>query len=297
MQAAAKCLGSFVCLLALTGTASAQTDIDDQIAAQQAAIQALQKEMAPKVQPLLVHNADIRLWLSKTVMPLVANFFNSLTSAQRQALYQSTSQSGQLVNSNGGGLGCGWYVALDDNSASAIMNLQNLKATMNSTGSVDTTLDFQFSFKAQLDGHIKGPPGPCSLWNPWPSCNCQIGGGAGTSVVISGQQGGTISASITPRSDPNSWMVYDVNLTGPSTIPITISAGLGGIGTVGIPTSINVPTGVILTGAVPNVFAGTGSVTIPNILAKQYTFTIQPKPIGFDSTGYSATANVQFVWN
>src|SRR5271168_2806155 len=98
MHVAAKLLSSVFFLIILAGTVSAQTNIDEQIAAQQAAIQALQKEMAPRVQPLLIPNADIRLWLSKSVMPLVANFFNSLSAAQRQAQYQSTGQSGQLVN-------------------------------------------------------------------------------------------------------------------------------------------------------------------------------------------------------
>jgi len=143
---------------------------------------------------------------------------------------------------------------------------------------------------------VNGPPGPCSIWNPWPSCNCQIGGGVGTSVGISGNQGGTLSGSVAPRSDPTNWLVYDVGLTGPSSLPITISAGLGGIGTVGIPTTINIPNGVLSTGTIPSVFGGTGSVTIPNIATKQYTFAVQPKPITFDSTGYAATANVQITW-
>ena len=297
MQAATKLRRSAFYLLVLSApVCAAQTSIDDQIAAQQAAIQALQTQMAPKIQPLLVPNADVRLWFSKTVMPLVATFFNSLTPAQRQAHYQATQQSGQLINSNGGGLGCGWYVALDDNSAQAAVSLQNLTAAMDSNGNVDASVGFQFDFTAQLDGHIKGPPGPCSIWNAWPTCDCQIGGGAGTSVGVSGQQGGTINASIKPRSDPQNWLVYDVSLTAPSSIPITISAGLGGIGTVGIPTSISVPTGVISTGTVPNVFAGTGSVVVPGILTKQYTFTFQPKPVSFDNTGYSATATIQIVW-
>jgi hypothetical protein len=296
MRVANRVLISMSFLFASAVSGHAQTNIDEQIAAEQAAIQTLQTQVAPKVAPLLVPNADIRLWVSKSVMPQVANFFNSLTAAQRHAHYDATSTSGQLMSSGGGGLGCGWYVALDGNNAHADLQLQNLTAAMNSSGTVDTSVGFQFSFTAQIDGHVNGPPGPCSVWNPWPSCNCQISGGVGTSVGVSGNQGGTLSGSIAPRSDPTNWLDYDVSLTGPSSVPITISAGLGGIGTVGIPTTINIPNGVLSTGTVPSVFGGTGSVTVPNVAAKQYTFTVQPKPITFDSTGYAATANVQITW-
>jgi hypothetical protein len=296
MSAAPRALILVSFLFASAVCAHSQTDIDDQIATEQAAITALQTELAPKVQPLLIPNTGVRLWVSKTVLPLVANFFNSLSAAQRHAQYDATSTSGQLVNSNGGGLGCGWYAALDGNNAHADVQLQNLAATMNSNGTVDISVGFQFSFTAKIDGHVNGPAGPCSLWNPWPSCNCQIGGGAGTSVGTSGQQGGTLSGSIAPRSDPTSWLVYDVSLTAPSSIPITISVGLGGIGAVGIPITITLPNGILSTGSVPSVFGGMGSLNIPNILAKQYTFAVQPNPVTFDNTGYSATANVQIAW-
>lgn len=274
-----------------------QDNIDEQIKAKQDAIQALEQKLAPKVAPLLVPNADLRLWISKSMTSVLTSYFNSLPATQRHVHYDATSEGGQLQNSNGGALGCGWYVSLEGgNSAHADLDLLNLVAGMNPNGSLDTSLGFHFSFTAQLHGHVKGPPGPCSLWHPWPTCDCPIGGGAGTSVGIDGQQGGTITGSLNPRSDANNWLIYDVSLTGPSSIPITISAGLQGIGNVGIPMNVNLPTGIISTGNVPNLFGGTGSITVPNVISKQYTFTIQPKPIAFDDTGYSATASAKIAW-
>lgn len=276
---------------------AAQDNIDDQIKAKQDAINALEQKLAPKIQPLLVENADVRLWVSSGVPGLVANFFDSLSGGQRHLHYDAASEAGQLKNSNGGALGCGWFLTLEGgNSAHADVDLRNLTATVNGTGAVDLSLGFHFSFSAQIHGHVKGPPGPCSLWNPWPSCNCPIGGGAGTSVGTSGEQGGTVTASIVPHSDPNGWLAYDLSLNGPANIPITVSASLQGIGSVGIPMSVNLPLGVISTGSMPSVFSGTGTINVPNVLARQYSFTLQPKPLTVDKTGYAVTADVQIAW-
>src|ERR1019366_9332624 len=68
----------------------------------------------------------------------------------------------------------------------------NLNATWNPDATVNAGLDFKFAFNAQVHAHVKGPAGPCSIWHPWPTCDCPIGGGFGTSVGTSGDKGGTI---------------------------------------------------------------------------------------------------------
>lgn len=271
--------------------------IDDQIAAEEQAIAALETQLTPKVKPLLVQNADVRLWVSNSVPPLVSAAFNSLSSGQRHFHYDAVSEAGQLINSNGGGLGCGWYLTIEGgNSAHADLDLSNLSAIVVPNGSINTRVSFQVAFTAQIHAHVKGPAGPCSIWNPWPTCNCPIGGGVGTSVGTSGQKGDTLSGNVTPRADPSNWLIYDVSLTGPSSIPITVSVGLQYIGNVGIPITVNLPLGVLMTGTAPTLFQNAGVVNIPNILNRQYTLTVQPQPFTSDKTGYSVKAAVQINW-
>ena len=140
------------------------------------------------------------------------------------------------------------------NSAHADLDLSNLTAAVTPTGVINTTVGYYFSFNAQIHGHVKGPPGPCSIWDPWPTCNCPIGGGSGTSVGTSGNKGGTVTGSVQPRTDSTNWLLYDVSLTGPSSIPITIQVGLQGIGNIGIPVTVNLPLGVIKTGTAPSFY-------------------------------------------
>src|SRR5713226_5660313 len=101
-------------LVALCSSIAFADSLDDQIKAKEKAIAELQKTLDPKVTPILTTDADLRLWVSKTLLTVVTDAYNN--QANKHFHFASTGEVGQLKNSNGGGAGCGWYVALEPNS-------------------------------------------------------------------------------------------------------------------------------------------------------------------------------------
>jgi hypothetical protein len=288
-----------VAILTMAGSAIFADSLADQIKRKQQEIVEIHKTLDPLLKPVLVTDANLRVWLSSNVTASILKAYNQATPDKRHFHYDATGETGQLKNSNGGALGCGWYVTIEGgNSAHADLDTSNLNATWNPNATVNAGLDFKFAFNAQVHAHVKGPAGPCSIWHPWPTCDCPIGGGFGTSVGTSGDKGGTIGALATLKSTPSEWLAYDVALVSPSSISITLVASLGQFGDVGIPASFSLPTGVLATGSAPSVLGGQGEVKVgnPPIIDKLYTITVTPSNSIANETGIAvkAAARVQF---
>jgi len=277
---------------------AAGADLDQQIMERQAEIAAAQAQLAPLLVPIIVSDADLRIWLSARIISVVTSAYNQ---QQDHTLhYQATSEQGRLKNSTGGALGCGWYVDVHNgNAAQADMTVNNITANWSSSGSEAMALNFIFGASAQIDGHVNGPAGPCSILHPWPTCDCPIGGGLGSSVGTSANKSGSFGGVISFTSSPTSWLLYTLAITTPSSIPLTIDVSLQHIGTIGIPTSIAVPNGVVTAGSAASVFSGSGAVKVgtPPILNKSYDVAVTPTSSVPDATGYAAKAKADVVFH
>jgi hypothetical protein len=99
------------------------------------------------------------------------------------------------------------------------------------------------------------------------------------------------------RSDPSSWLIYDVAVTSPDQIPITVSVGLGQLGSVGIPISFNIPHQALFSGKAPSVFSQSGLLEDPiSHLSKKYSFSITPTGGTVQADGYAALGKLAVQW-
>ena len=106
-----------------------------------------------------------------------------------------------------------------------------------------------------------------------------------------------LAATLTLHSDASSWLIYDLAVTSPDQIPITVSVGLGQLGSVGIPISFNVPHQALLSGKAPSVFSQSGVLEDPiSHSSKKYTFAIAPTAGTVQPDGYAATGKLTVQW-
>lgn len=304
----------YLCFAALTimcfsGTSRGDS-LDDQIKAKEKAVADLEATVGPKVQPILVPDADLRLWISKTILTLVTDAFNK--QPNKDFHFLSTGEVGQLKNSNGGGAGCGWFVELNPNdecrsgmaphSACADANVSNLVSTYHDDGSFELTALVQAALAAKIHGHVKGPAGPCSIWHPIPTCDCPIGGGAGTTALVGGGNTVQVTGSAHLTSDADHWLIYNLSLTQPASVHVDVHVGLqipfDGSFDAHFPQDIQIPQQVLAAGTIPQVFDRDGEIVIgsPPVLDKKYKLTVSPFQFSPGATGYAAKGAVSVVF-
>jgi hypothetical protein len=294
---------------------SDEKTVENEISETSKQIEVMRSKLKPKTDGLKVTGSDVRIWISKSLISTVGDVFNSLTSSQRTVKFHSISQDGQIYRTGGGGLGCGGYAELvSGNSANADLALSNLASTWSPSG-IQESMDFAFSFHAQVTGHVNGPAGPhttmvlncvnlgfarpcTNLPSVTVSCETPIGGGAGLgSYGISGDRTERLTANLNLHSDGTNWLIYDLALASPDQIPITISVGLGQLGTAGFPISFGIPHQVILSGKAPPLFAQYGIIDIPNSsIHKKYVITLKPTAGSANGDGYSALGTLDVQW-
>lgn len=302
-----------ICItLAILGLAAASAmadSLDDQIKQKQKEVDALQKQVDPKVAPLLV-DSDIRVWVASSILTTVTAAYND--QPNHHFHFGSTGEGGQIKNSNGGGVGCGWYVALEPNSecrpgqsphsACGDLDAPKLSPTYHPDGSFTIAADYNFSFAAQVHGHVKGPAGPCSLLHPLPTCDCPIGGGAGTSVHAEAANVGTVTGDVQITADATSWLVYNVKLASPPSIHTDLKIDLqkpgGGSFTVQVPVDTPLPPEVLAAGNGGQAFNRDGELVVgnPPIVDRKYHITLTPANVKADATGYSVKASAEVTW-
>jgi len=281
-------------LLLCFSSLSVAQSLDEQIKAKQTQIADLQLTLNPQVAPLLV-TSNLRIWTSGNILALVGNQYNS--QANKTVHYHETLQEGQLINSNGGGLGCGYYAELHD--ASGDITVPVVSATYQPDGSVLLQTSFQANVRGQVAAHMKGPAGPCSILHPWPTCDCPIGGGFGTSALATAIKGASISAIAKLSGDSASWLHYDLGQLSPPSMEVTISFSLEHVGDVGVVAPINLPQSSLAHGDAPNVFQGQGEIKIgaPVNFSKQFAVSVIPTAVVSDAQGYSVKASADISWH
>jgi len=266
--------------------------------------------------PLKVKNVDFRVWVSRNLLNAIIDVFNKLSPSERLIHFHALSTEGQLYRTGGGGAGCGGYAELvGGNSASANLQIGNLSSTWTENQGLTESADFQFAFDGQVTGHVNGPAGPhptmvlncVNLGFARPctdvpsvtvSCDTPIGGGVGLgSYGVHGDRTERITVNMGLRSDPSSWLIYDVAIASPNQIPITVQVGLGSLGTVGIPVNFDVPHQALLSGKAPSIFSQTGMLqSTAAHLSKKYTFAIGPTTGTVLADGYAAVGTISVQW-
>jgi hypothetical protein len=295
---------------------TSETDLNSAIKQKEEQIQALRSTLQSLTSALKVADSDFRIWVSKDLLSTVTDVFNRLSPQGRKIHYHTISEDGQLYSTGGGGAGCGGYAELvGHNSASADLQISNLSGTWTNQGFTEAA-DFQFSFDAQVTGHVNGPAGPHTFMvsnctkifgvtqclPPLPSvtisCETPVGGGVGLgSYGVHGDRTERITATLSLHSDQSSWLIYDLAITAPDQIPITVSVGLGQLGSVGIPINFGVPHQPLVSGKAPSAFGESGLLDNPITHAsKKYSFAITPTTGTVQADGYAAVGKLNVQW-
>ena len=162
---------------------------------------ALQKSIEVRVAPLLV-SSDIRIWVSANILTQVADSYN--TQPNKDVQYTETGQEGQLVSTGAGGLDCGYSATLQ--GAKGLVSIPSVSAEYRGDATIGLTTSFQTDVRGKVIAHVNGPPGPCSVTHPVPSCDCQVGSGADATADVTLNSGGPLSAIAKLSTDSSSWL-------------------------------------------------------------------------------------------
>jgi hypothetical protein len=266
--------------------------------------------LEPFAAPLKILDADLAVTLAPESIDAVFAAFNALPEGSRTIHYRTASEEGQLFRTGSGGAGCGGYAALDRaDSAQADLKICALN-TQFGGGALTASGRFSFSFRVQVRGHVHGAPTPTVRWvqdcavcpprpQPGTTCDTQVGGGVGVgSMGLKGNREETVVVRLTVRSDEAACLRYDLSLDSPKTIPITIEAGLGSLGTVGLPFTFGLPQSTLASGTAPPLFGDRGRLELeqPVLVTKEYDLKIAPKSFLLSQTGYQVKSAVAITW-
>jgi hypothetical protein len=226
-------------------------------------------------------NSDLSLHASPAFFTAIVDGLNSVSPPLDITLGNVSEHD--YIKQAGGAFG--YYVELSGrNSLQARASIRGFRASWSSPGQVAIAADFTFAASAQLAYHLK----------------TGIGGGVGGSVGTNADKGGAISGSVNFSTDGKKWPDYEILLTGPPSMEVTLSAQIGRIGGIGIPVKFNLPVGTLAKGSAPALFSQSGSLVLPlpngNKQARQYTLSITPQSSAFDQNGFTTTAKVALVW-
>jgi hypothetical protein len=120
---------------------------------------------------------------------------------------------------------------------------------------------------------------------------------SGGSYGVSGNRTERLTATASLHSDASTWLAYDVAITSPDQIPITIEVGLGQLGRAGFPITIPVPHQPLLNGKASDVLDQSGTITIPSLqLSKSYKLAVAGLAGSVNPTGYAASGKVSVKW-
>jgi hypothetical protein len=249
---------------------------------------------------LKVKDADIRVFANRSLTDGLIGLWNALPESQKTVSFDSTAQSGQLYSQGGGGLGCGGYAELqgpgDFHLTAAVPQL----ATKWGESALAVSATYTVNVRAQFHVHVKGPPGPHrnQWWEiPWLSCDSAIGGGAGTSIGASAAAQDMLAGSIVLSPNADGQIGYALNLDGTPERSITVRAGLGALGNVGIPVKYKLPTGPIISGTIPALYEYRGSLQAPaQGTTKEYRLQLSSIKSSLNPSGLALSAVAVVGW-
>ncbi len=263
-------------------------DIAKDTATQAARLLALQKEVEPLAAPLQSIKSDVRVFASFDPIVAAVAGLNALPAEKRTVSFQSTGANGHFYDNNDL---CNSYIELqspgDLNAAGA---LSAFSATAQEDGSLILTAHADTSGHLQAHWQFLGVRvKPFGIGGG----TCPPGGGVGGSIGATFNKGLDVSLHVGfAMSSDGQTLTYQASIINPPTVDVTISAGFGNLGNLGIPVSFAMPGGAIASGQFPLLIAAGGKFVVPSEKGPR-TYALALKPVSFVATKAGAVAE----WN
>jgi hypothetical protein len=265
------------------------------MAADLADLSKLRDEVAALAAPWLIRDADVQVKIAQDVFTRATG----VVSSGRTFVFEGVSKAGHVWSAGGGGLGCGGFAEINDGGRAFrfAVTLHSLSATWQQDGRLATKVDLGFNASGNIHGHVHGPAGVCGVSWQYPagrwSCDCPIGGGAGTNAGFSGQERRVFDGYLAFSPEANGDLSYGLHLTSPSEIPVTVSVGLQHIGNIGIPIRIAVPNGQIAGGRWAGLVQTRGKVRV-GANDRPYELALSDLRLSPDTSGLQMSAKAGF---
>lgn len=269
--------------------ASAHAATPAELSEVEARVAALRAQLAPKVAPLLVKDADLKVFLSLDPLVSAVADLNALPVERRRLIVQSTGGNGYFWHN--GSTWCNSYVELDkSDSLRANADLSNLRADITENGSIRLATRADVKGKVQVKFQFKG-----ARISTWLGNVCPPGGGFGSSIGVSFNKTQDLSLLLAFSPGTNGQTLkYAATFDSPSEIKVTAEIGLQHIGTIGHPMVIAVPKAPIAAGEVPLLISTMGKFTRPGeAQEKNYSLALTPVSFVSNSAGISAAWKAQ----
>jgi hypothetical protein len=249
----------------------------------------LQKEVEPLVAPLQTIKSDVRVFASFDPIVAAVAGLNALPAEKRTVTFQSTGANGYFYYNNGL---CNSFVELqgpgDLHAAGA---LSAFNATTQDDGSIILTAHADTNGHLQAHWQFFGPriPGPFGLGGG----TCPYGGGNGGSIGANFDKGLDCSVRVGfAMAADGQTLTYQASIINPPRVDVTVSAGFGNLGSLGIPVSFAMPGGAIASGQFPLLIAAGGKFVVPSEKGPR-TYALALTPVSFKATKGGAAAE----WN
>lgn len=277
----------FVAIAFAIGSSSVFAGLLEDIQAAEARLAAVRAQVQPLVAPLLVPDADLRVFVSLTPLATALSNLNALPAAGRTIRVQSTGRNGHLWS--GGGSWCDSYVELDSSdSLRATAELTQMNAVVGDDGSIDVGARATVKGKVQVKFQLRGR----RISYPWPLSGgfCPPGGGVGTSIGVELEKAQDLGilVAFAPSADRQS-VGYTARFSRPTDVNVTAQIGLGAIGTIGHPFSFAIPNAPIASGTLPLLLAREGTFKLP--AAGERAYAVALTPVSFSTAGKAITAS------
>lgn len=270
-------------LALLSACAPAVADTAADIAAQEARIAALRKEVEPLVAPLQTIKSDVRVFASFGPIVAAVAGLNGLPAAQRRVSLQSTAATGHFYENNDL---CNSYVELQGpGDLHASGELTAFNAATQEDGSLLFTAHAATTGHVQAHWHFYGVRVRTLIGNA-----CPPGGGFGGSIGADFRKDLDFKIRVGFAMTPDGKTVsYQASVIEPRKVNVTVSLGVQRIGNVGFPTSFDVPGGAIASGQFPLLIANGGKFVVPGEKGpREYALTLKPASFAATKAGVAA---------
>lgn len=216
--------------------------------------------------------------------------YNTLPPKSRTLSLYSTWSKGKLFSRKRLGMGCGSHARLINPGAVAgAFSLGTMQAYWTPEG-LALQLPLWVEMGAQAKVSINGFPAPCGLTSPRPRCRCAKGK---TNFPVQSRVSEEIRlyGGIDFSAGNDGSVEYQIELSAPPALQLSPRLQLGRIGSLTVPATLPLPTGVVSRSALPLLLRQQGRIRlgIPATLSLGYRLRLRNRRLTIDATGLSAS--------
>ena len=269
----------------------------EDLAAKEAEVATLRQNVAVLTQSLLVKDVDLRTFVSLSPLVEAVAGLNSRPVPGRLINVRSTAANGQFWHD--GATWCHSFVELKSADGMwADVVLDNFSANLRDDGGIELNTRAAVNGKVQVKFQFMGPRTNIYALGVKVGNFCPPGGGIGTSIGVGFQkvQPLALLLSFSRAADGRS-IAYSVQFTAPAKVDVSAKIGLGAIGTITHPLSLDIPKTPLASGTLPLLFSNEGVFKLPGEAgSRAYSVVLIPKSFVADRKGIVAAwkSTVQF---